>query len=210
MDENDIIVEQPTESTVQATAVDGDMGEKVQSVGSTNFGKFKDAKSLYDAYNELQSEFTRKCQRLRELESKSVDNVVNATPNTVDTSWQDVVGEFVNTHRHAKAYSKDITRELLKDDSLKHDKYGLEIAYSRVMESKFQSRDEMMQDRAFVNEYILNNEDIKKEIIKGYLDSINRAPTVVQSRSSVVSLLPKPKATNLTDAKKIVEDMLKN
>ena len=210
MEENDIVVEQPTDSTVQATAVDGDMGDEVQSVGSTGFGKFKDAKSLYDAYNELQSEFTRKCQRLRELESKSVDNVETTTPTTLDASWQDVVGEFINTHRHAKAYAKDIARELMSDTSLQHDKHGLEVAYSRVMDAKFQSRDEMMQDRAFVNEYILNNEDIKKEIIKGYLDSINRAPTVVQSRSRVVSLIPKPKATSLTDARKIVEDMLKN
>ena len=35
-----------------------------------SLGKFKDVKSLLDAYNSLQSEFTKRCQRLKELEGQ--------------------------------------------------------------------------------------------------------------------------------------------
>ncbi len=38
------------------------------------FGKFKDAKSLLDAYNNLQSEFTRKCQKLAEIQKENNEN----------------------------------------------------------------------------------------------------------------------------------------
>ena len=41
-----------------------------KSFDNTTIGKFKDAKSLLEAYNNLQSEFTRKCQKLSELEKQ--------------------------------------------------------------------------------------------------------------------------------------------
>ena len=68
MDENR---EQPI--IMQADAINMETEESVGGeVGSQNdmgdFGKFKTAKALLDAYNSLQAEFTRKCQRVSELE----------------------------------------------------------------------------------------------------------------------------------------------
>jgi hypothetical protein len=39
--------------------------------GSTAFGKFKDANALLEAYESLEAEFTRRSQRLKELERKT-------------------------------------------------------------------------------------------------------------------------------------------
>jgi len=45
-----------------------------------SLGKFKDVKSLLSAYNSLQAEFTKRCQRLKELETESaVDKEVTPT-----------------------------------------------------------------------------------------------------------------------------------
>ena len=44
--------------------------------GSTAFGKFKDANALLEAYESLQAEFTRRSQRLKELE-KATENLEN-------------------------------------------------------------------------------------------------------------------------------------
>ena len=44
-------------------------GEKV----AADLGKFKDVKALLDAYNSLEAEFTRRSQRLKELESNKAD-----------------------------------------------------------------------------------------------------------------------------------------
>lgn len=207
MNEDILNVEQPNVESVQTTAVESNEGIENLELGSTNFGKFKDAKSLYDAYNELQSEFTRKCQKLSELESKQLDNVAEITPKS-ESSWQECVSDFIKSHKHAQAYSKDITNEFMKDVSPKQDRHGLEVAYSRVMDSKFQSRDELMKDESFIQD-IIENDSIKKQIINNYLNSLNRAPTVLHSASKSVSLMPKAKPTNLNDARKIVEDMLK-
>jgi hypothetical protein len=47
-----------------------------------SLGKFKDVKSLLDAYNSLQAEFTKRCQRLKELEgATSLDQSANIDSN---------------------------------------------------------------------------------------------------------------------------------
>lgn len=53
-------------------------GEKEEQV---SLGKFKDVKSLIHAYNSLQAEFTKRCQRIKELEGErnSVDKVTAPT-----------------------------------------------------------------------------------------------------------------------------------
>lgn len=50
--------------------------EKGEGKNDVSLGKFKDVNALVDAYNSLQSEFTKRCQKIKELESKltSVDN----------------------------------------------------------------------------------------------------------------------------------------
>lgn len=49
-------------------ATTGAQGAVDASTGDSPFGKFKDSTSLLSAYNSLQAEFTRKSQRLAELE----------------------------------------------------------------------------------------------------------------------------------------------
>ena len=44
--------------------------------GEISLGKFKDVGALLNAYNSLQSEFTKRCQKIKELESKINDDKV--------------------------------------------------------------------------------------------------------------------------------------
>lgn len=58
--------------------------EKLKNDGS-EFGKFKDVKSLLDAYNNLQSEFTRKCQKLAEITKlQNTQNVTQKNENNLE------------------------------------------------------------------------------------------------------------------------------
>ncbi len=47
--------------------------EKVEEKGAeVSLGKFKDVSALLSAYNSLQAEFTKRCQRIKELESQTL------------------------------------------------------------------------------------------------------------------------------------------
>ncbi|MDE6583283.1 MAG: hypothetical protein K2K31_01370, partial [Clostridia bacterium] len=65
-------------------------------------GKFKSVEDLYNAYNNLQSEFTRKCQRLSELEK---DKTVSITAEEkLDADFK----QFLLDNQEAFAYADEI------------------------------------------------------------------------------------------------------
>lgn len=59
--------------TAGAEDVVSDQEEKV------SLGKFKDVNALLSAYNSLQSEFTKRCQKLKELETQIASKSENAS-----------------------------------------------------------------------------------------------------------------------------------
>ena len=59
--------DEQTEVLTQSAGAEMNTGDKKTEV---SFGKFKDAESLFRAYNALEAEFTRRSQRLRELEGR--------------------------------------------------------------------------------------------------------------------------------------------
>jgi hypothetical protein len=67
-----------------------------------SIGKFKNTESLLNAYNSLQAEFTRKCQRLSELESKAqsttenVEDYIKNNQNLVGKILKHYVAEIQN------------------------------------------------------------------------------------------------------------------
>lgn len=92
MDEQNL--KEQTEQTAQPAAAEKIEGEKKSEV---SLGKFKDVQSLLSAYNSLHAEFTKRCQRIKELEGaiKGVDK------DTAPT--QSIEGNF------AKEENKGIT-----------------------------------------------------------------------------------------------------
>lgn len=54
----------PQAQTAGAEVIEG------EKIGEVSLGKFKDVGALINAYNSLQSEFTKRCQKIKELESK--------------------------------------------------------------------------------------------------------------------------------------------
>ncbi len=51
----------------QATEVEENLGEREAEV---SLGKFKSTKALLEAYNSLEAEFTKRCQKIKEYEAK--------------------------------------------------------------------------------------------------------------------------------------------
>ena len=90
----DKIIEQPVLETEQ---IQNNFDSENQD-GSI-YGKFKDAKSLLDAYNNLEAEFTRKSQKLAEFQKEYGENAFFQNNETLD--------EFLNKSGMDE-YKKDI------------------------------------------------------------------------------------------------------
>lgn len=74
------------ENNTEREAAQG--AEARQQEGAAAFGKFRSAEALLNAYNSLEAEFTRRSQRLRELEGREAAR----TPETENARAEESAG----------------------------------------------------------------------------------------------------------------------
>ncbi len=215
--ENEIINgEQPYDQVVHAMEM-GKEGTNDQE--GSPLGKFKDTQKLLGAYNELQSEFTRKCQNLSEVQKQleEQNQSQNGTAEIENNSkekefaWSNKLENFLQMHKNASGLVEDITNEIINDNDLKDSEDALEKAYMRVMEKNYEPQENLAKNEEFLNKYIYSNEEIKDKIIKDYVSSLQdiKSPIQVTSMGQIGSIASTPKFENLTDANKYVENMFK-
>ena len=70
-------INEQTQPKAQPAEAEKTIGE---TEGEVSLGKFKDVSALLSAYNSLQSEFTKRCQRIKELEAAAVKGDKEVTP----------------------------------------------------------------------------------------------------------------------------------
>lgn len=204
--------EQPNDLEAQTVATENEGA--VQESGSP-LGKFKDSNSLLGAYNELQSEFTRKCQKLSEVQKK-LDVIENSQSGNVskdydEYAWSNKLDDFLKEHQNANTLVEEITNEIINDDNLKNSEEALDKAYLRVMEKKFVSQENLSKDQEFLDKYIYSNDAIKNKIIKDYVDSLQtiKSPVTISTGGHYGSVAQSPKFNSLDDASRFVENMFK-
>ncbi|MDE6302888.1 MAG: hypothetical protein K2M36_04820, partial [Clostridia bacterium] len=158
------------------------------------YGKFKNPQELLKAYGELEKEFTRRSQRLKELES-------GKQPVKSEEDWKCAVDKFFNQIPAAKAFAKDIANEIIKNPELKEDANCLNVALVRVLADKFRTPEQLMQDGQFLNDYVLSSEKVRDAIIADYLDGVRGGmPPHTLSRGGLQCVAPKVKPRTIEEA----------
>lgn len=209
--------EQPDEILVGLGSEEQLISEAGEQILNGSQSKFKDVKSLEQAYLNLQSEFTRKCQRLSELEKSSGDNLLesknleNNKPFYETESWQESVNNFLKQNPNANEFASEIVNEILKDKDLANNPNSLSIAYNKILASKYIPKQNLLEDEDFINNYILTNEKINEKIISNYIKKLNNnIPKVIaSSHLSSVGLTPNKKPTTLEEARVLANNMFK-
>lgn len=178
--------------------------EQPENSESSMYGKFKDAQSLLDAYNSLQAEFTRKSQKLAEIQ-KDLEK-------TEEFSKSDSLENIISDANDLEKYKKEVTEILDNDESISNLPNRNLIALKIIKEAERKSA-ETLNNQTYVDKYIESNEKIKGKIISEYLSSLNEtpsAPKVISGNSSNIYFSPSlnmPKT--LKDAGDILTKMLK-
>ena len=189
-------------------------GQSQEQTGS-QLGKFNSPESLLEAYNNLQREFTKKCQKLSEYEKQSADNATEETSHSDETKesapafesreWRSQVADFLRKNEHAREFSKEISYEILKDENLQKSDNMLEIAWSRVLAKNYRSPEQIATDNDFLKNFVLNNEEVKKQVFSNYMNELNASssPNLIGSGfrggKSTISISSN-KPNNLDDA----------
>lgn len=177
--------------------------------------KFKSVKELGFAYQNLEKEFTQKCQKIKELTDKLsvLENTNVFVPEYEREDWAENVKSFFASHPLAKEYIAEISEVLKKDENVLKQSNSLDAALTKVLASKYVPYTELIKDENFLEQYVYSNKQIGEKIINNYLDGLekNKAMPLMTSISgsgTFSSPIKKPKT--IKDAGKMVEAYFKN
>ncbi len=134
----------------------------------SELGKFKNPQELLKAYRELEKEFTRRSQRLKELENAS-------KPYEGEEEWRQATDKFFQKTPSARALARDIAGEIASDPTLKQSRDCFDKALLRVLARSYKTPEQLMDDGQFLKKYVLGSEKVKKAVIEAYLKDLDGA-----------------------------------
>ncbi|MBQ7643173.1 MAG: hypothetical protein IJS67_04650 [Clostridia bacterium] len=180
--------------------------EREGGVKNGIYGKFKDAESLLSAYDSLEAEFTRRSQRLRELE-RAAERRETEIPSETSHGRGEVDGKaFLEAFPRAKEFSSRITALAVEAD----DKAAgnLERAYIRLLEKSIDEAKNKLGDENFLLEAVRANSAISSGIVKTYLKNLaGSKPTAAFGGGSALALPPK-RPKNFGEAAEMTKNYL--
>lgn len=156
----------------------------------TSFGKFKSAESLFEGYQQLEKEFTKKCQVLKKLENRAENN-------------QQILEKMLQINPDLSCFADE-----LKNVS------GVEefaIKLAETLTGKINEPCNMINDEEFLNNYVYSNEKIINKIVADYLDSlvsIQVPQTIAKGGNCYVSPTYRPRT--LDEAGKMAKKFIEN
>jgi hypothetical protein len=188
--------------------------------GSAALGKFKSVDALLQAYGALQSEFTRRSQRLKELE-RETENLKKAVSASEKESG--VSGEAEKLRRRA---------EERKAEGKKFDEFVSDLEASRELEEKVESvshecrpdleegkettppvaenRGDFQLSSDALYERVSQDENVRLKIIGEYLSSIGKTGAPLMKGGTGAFAAPPIKARSVSEAGSMALRFFKN
>lgn len=200
-----------------------------------NKDKFKNEEELLKAYNELQAEFTKRCQRLAELENRSEESrdeggeeltiPTEDKPQVEDDGDKEDDVSVVLLCEQIKEDADDRTKESLDDVLEQKETKSLcveqpnnfgstDMDYNGVSPQSIDTDAlirERLADPVFIDEVIMTDNNITSRIIAAYLGSLSGAGSVATLKSSAGSMFFSPikRPKSLAEARAMAEKLLK-
>lgn len=174
-----------------------------------SLGKFKNVQALLDAYNNLQTEFTKKCQllssiqqdKMKENSEKNSQNEEKIEENSEINAENDLIS-FLKDNEMAETFREELQSRINEKQS-PYEKAWASIVLSHI------KNDDKETDDPIINQYILKDEKLKNKIIEIYLNELNSAkpPVMMSSQGERVSTVTEAAPANLAEAKERVKKM---
>ena len=183
-----------TDKTAQTAGAEENLG------ATEEFGKFKDAKSLLNAYNALQSEFTRRCQKVKELERENLLlHKEHADGHSLSEGHEWEKKAFLEIFPNAEEEYSSLKNTAFDSDGSKG---WLGRAYIKKLTQNYEDKINYLTSLDYVKNAVDNNEELKSQIIKDYLISVENSKPAIRliSGNGMATVSPPSKPKNLADA----------
>ena len=169
-----------------------------------DFGKFSTAEELVSAYNSLESEFTRRCQKLKELERenerlKKMEQPVKNSDNEVFQRGK----AFKDKYPDAENLLPSLYELAAKSGD--EAEGFLERAYVNYLKGEIDNQKSYYSSNGYILEKANENQAVKDGIIREYLVGVdNSKPTVGRFKGNGESIIiPPSRPTTLSEANRM-------
>ena len=196
-----LVSEVESAPSAQEQSADSQNEEEVKTEARDAVGKFKDADALLEAYNNLEKEFTKKCQRLSALErDKALEDKEN------EEKLNEKLSKFLLSNGEATKYSEELKEKVKNDDSLKKMDDPFSFVWAEMVFNQIRGN---KSDEAIKN-YILGNDDLKNAVIENYVNQLaeNKSPIIISAKGNRVAEVATQKPSTLDEAKNLLFDLL--
>lgn len=176
--------------------------EQSEAERGVPIGKFKSVEDLYHAYNSLQSEFTKKCQKLAEIEK-------DKTPVPSQEDLESGLKAFLLENQDALFYEDELRGRVFADEKLKTLEKPFDKMWAQMLFEKLKCPDKTTEP--MVQNLILKDEKIKDLVIQNYVRGLeaNQAPVVFASETGErVAGVATSKPDTFEKAKQVALDLL--
>lgn len=126
--------------TADAAAAEGEMAAPV-------LGKFKDVETLYKAYSDLEAEFTRRSQRLKELENGNKERTKPDGEKTAPSpSEEEMLNAVKSNERVRNAVISEYLESMAKSKSVPLAVSGGGVAAPRILPKSIKEAGKLAQE----------------------------------------------------------------
>lgn len=160
--------------------------------------KFNDYNKLLDSYNNLEKEFTKKCQELSQL--KSGTSEVSPPQQTSQ--------QFFSQYPDAEIFREDIERGVTNPEySEKPDAYSR--AYFDLLRKNYVSKDSLAKDDDFLQQYVLADEKTVAKLLQKVSPTVTPLPTVISGNAGSMSVSLPTRPKTIAEASKLAQELFK-
>lgn len=173
--------------------------------GSLLNTKFKTSEDLLKAYENLEKEYTRKCQKLASFE-KELDNA--KAPNKNENLLSEL-NKFYEKNPLAKDFQNELLSKGLERNDISQEK--LMEDYVNVLGQAYRLEKEKNSSEDFLLDKIKNDDTLKNKIIGDYIDkvSLNKTAPLVRAGGGGYIISPNATPKTLTEAGLLAKQILK-
>ena len=208
-------MEQAVNSPESAAPIEAAVSK--ENEGSASVGKFANSEELLKAYQNLEAEFTRKCQQLKESERRSEPTEDpkgedGSAPLYEREEWDDKVAAFLGKYPIAEEYAAEISRVLSEDPALAKQENCLEVALGKALGANYRKPESMIEDEAFLEKYVYHNDKIRDKVIQDYLEGLSPlagAPRTLP-HGGAAAIIPPFRASSIEEAGAMTEKLIKS
>lgn len=200
--EEEIKEEQPVieQANVSGETIVKSVDSLTGSSQENGIGKFKSAEALLEAYKALEAEFTRKSQRLSELEKEKAQSAI-VNEQKVD----DELKTFLSKNSEAVPYAEQLKEKSLAEGG----RIDFENIFASVAVANLAGSGSKL-DNPIIKKYVVQDDELRNYVIETYMKNLkeNQPPYLISGEKGEKVTEQKPVTpTSLADAKRMVEEM---